>query len=287
MLVSAALVAAFVSPAALVSAAPAFADSTPPRITSELLTSLEKAQSDASTTLRDANGALAAAKADFETVKNDPNQFERVAVKRAKDTAEKTAAAAAETDREAEAAALAFGAAKPEDLDKARERMLAADKAANEARAADTKAQAAVTAAQKAYDDMMAGWTAKIAKLEDAEGKAAKAYQDANKAYADAKAAYDAQQQAEQNEKPGDKPAEQPAEKSGAVTPVSNTTSTSTNKGTGTAVKAATTTGSPSELAETGSNPATSYLALGSGLALSLGAAALYVSRRQQARSTS
>lgn len=308
--VSAALVAAVISPAALFSAAPAFADSAPTRITADSLAALEKAQNDAFKALGDANGALAGAKANYETVKNDPNQFERMWVLRVKDTAEKAAAASAAADKEAEAASLAFATAKPEDLDKARERMQAADKAANEAHAAETKAKAAVTAAEKALDDVMAGWTARIAKLEEAQKAATKAYQDANKAYADAKAAYYGQQEAEQNTKPADtkpsdtKPAETPGEKPAdtqadskpveqpaAVTPATDSTvpaaaSTASRPSVVTASAAVAPTGPKAELAETGAGPA-SYLALGSGLALSLGAAALYVSRRQQARSTS
>ncbi|MER8099638.1 hypothetical protein ABT015_05085, partial [Kitasatospora sp. NPDC094016] len=296
-LVSAALVAAVISPAAMFSAVPAFAESAPTAQTQNdtaSIAALEKAQADASAAVEAARMRAVSGRANFETFKANPQPY-LMWVQRAEDAAEKTAAVVAATNKEAEAASLAFGSAKPEELDKARERMQAASKAANEAADADRKAKEAVTAAEKKLNDVLAAENAKVVEAEAAVPVAIKAYQAANKAYAEAKAVDYARKEAEQrNEKPVDKPADKPAEQPAAVTEAADTTasttSTTSTKSTTSTTKATTassqakattaatakaTTGSTTELAETGSTPATPYLALGSGLALSLGAAAL------------
>ncbi|MFD7577867.1 LAETG motif-containing sortase-dependent surface protein [Kitasatospora sp. NPDC059817] len=305
-LVSAALVAAVISPAAMLSAVPAFAESVSTAQTQNdtaSIAALEKAQADASAAVDAARMRAVSGRANFETFKANPQPY-LMWVQRAKEAAEKTAGVAAAANKEAEAAALAFGSAKPEELDKARERMQAASKAANEAIDADRKAKEAVTVAEKKLNDVLAAENAKVVEAEEAVPVAIKAYQAANKAYADAKAVEYARQEAEQRndkptDKPTDKPAEQPATVAQAADTTASTASTSSTKPTAkataassqakstTAATAKATTGSTTELAETGSNPATPYLALGSGLALSLGAAALYVSRRKPARSSS
>ncbi|MFE7527821.1 LAETG motif-containing sortase-dependent surface protein [Kitasatospora sp. NPDC057542] len=291
-LVSAALVAAVVSPAAVLSAAPAFAESASAAQTRSddgSIAELERAAADAAKayTAAVANEAKVRAEASAFLDNSQPYLGK---YQEAKAAAAKAAAAKDAANKEAEEASRAYGSATEEDLPKARERMLKAIDAANAAIAADAKAKADVTAARNAMDDARVEAFRRIHTADQATKAAATAKAAADKALADARAAAE-----KPVEKPVEQPVEKPVEQPAAVTPVSDTTTnksttatktTAANKSTS-ATTTQTATGSATELAETGSNPATPYLALGSGLAISLGAAALYVSRRKPARSAS
>ncbi|MFJ9697172.1 LAETG motif-containing sortase-dependent surface protein [Kitasatospora sp. NPDC101183] len=294
-LVSAALVAAVISPAVVLSAAPAFAApaAAQAQAGNGSLAELEKADAAALKAKEAAKTAMGNARDAYEAFSSDPQPY-RGNVDKAQAEEKKAVAAFEAADKELGDASRKLVHEGAENWAKNKVLVDAAEKVFKEASAAKDKAEKAAADAGTALHNALVSEGRKVDKAQDAYEAASKEYDAAHKAYLDAKAAGQPSTEQPATEQPtGQQPAEQPAEKPGAVTPASDTTSkstgtgTGTNKGTGTTVKAATTTGSPSELAETGSNPATTYLALGSGLALSLGAAALYVSRRQQARSTS
>ncbi|MFD7826658.1 peptidase, partial [Kitasatospora sp. NPDC059803] len=154
-LVSAALVAAVISPAAMLSAAPAFAESASTAQTRNdtgSIAELEKAAAGAAKAHQAAVAAEAAGQAETTAFMNNPQPY--LGKLQEAQAAAKTAAAAHEkTYNEAVEASAAYRSAKPEELEAARVRMLAAFDAANAATDADTKAKAAVTAAGTALDD--------------------------------------------------------------------------------------------------------------------------------------
>ncbi|MFE3875261.1 LAETG motif-containing sortase-dependent surface protein [Kitasatospora sp. NPDC059146] len=302
-LVSAALVAAVLSPAAVLPAAPAFAESAPAAPTQNdtgSIAALEKAAADAAKAYQKAKTEQADIAAKLEAFDPEPYLAKH---REAQAAAKKATEARTAAEDELHQAMSVYDKASDAEREKARQDLLKAMDKANAAIAAEKKAQAAAAATGTAADDAKVDLYRKINAANKAVETALAVKNTADKALADAKAA--AEKPAEKPvEKPADKPAEKPADKPadqgaqqpGTVTPVTDksTTTVKTSSSTDTKAAAATTTatttattGSAAELAETGSNPATPYLALGAATAIGLGAAALYVSRRKGARPTS
>ncbi|MFB7911444.1 LAETG motif-containing sortase-dependent surface protein [Kitasatospora sp. NPDC056076] len=299
-LVSAALVAAVLSPAAVLSAAPAFAESAPAAQTQSdtgSIAALEKAAADAAKAYQKAKTEQADIAAKLEAFDPEPYLAKH---REAQAAAKKATEARTAAEDELHQAMSVYDKASDAEREKARQDLLKAMDKANAAIAAEKKAQAAAAATGTAADDAKVDLYRKANEANKAVDAALAAKNIADKALAEAKAA--AEKPAEKPvekpvEKPADKPADQGAQQPGTVTPVTDkspatsTTSTqqtgTTKTTTATTTATAATTGSATELAETGSNPATPYLALGAATAIGLGAAALYVSRRKGARATS
>ncbi|MEU9651731.1 peptidase [Streptomyces sp. NPDC048110] len=189
-----AVAAAVISPVALLSAAPAFADEKPAtQQTQEAKPTIEELEQAVERAQKEYDAAVVAVN-DAITFLTEDMAADTYPAKAAVIETEKAAAAAAQAKTEADQAVLDArakleAAATDEDRAAAQTALDEAEKAAEEAADAKTAADAKATEASTAYDDARVEQTRKIDLLQKAKKEAKAKLTDAEKALADAKAA--------------------------------------------------------------------------------------------------